>query len=110
LTTADSGYTINKSKQTQSFINMKDPCDSVIRSLEEHSSRLNKEAIIEAQKDNEELFELIRSIEVTENREIRIKEAKFIEGVSDYEAKIKSVLLGLSKNLIFNISSSKLRP
>jgi DNA ligase-1 len=36
---------------------MKDPCDSVIRSLEEHSSRLNKEAIIEAQKDNEELFE-----------------------------------------------------
>jgi DNA ligase-1 len=36
---------------------MKDPCDSVIRSLEEHSSRLNKEAIIEAQLDNEELFE-----------------------------------------------------
>jgi DNA ligase-1 len=36
---------------------MKDPCDSIIRSLEEHSSRLNKEAIIEAQKDNEELFE-----------------------------------------------------
>lgn len=39
---------------------MKDPCDSVIRSLEEHSSRLNKEAIIEAQKDNEELFEGFR--------------------------------------------------
>jgi DNA ligase-1 len=36
---------------------MTDPCDSVIRSLEEHSSRLNKEAIIEAQKDNDELFE-----------------------------------------------------
>jgi DNA ligase-1 len=36
---------------------MIDPCDSVIRSLEEHASRLNKEAIIEAQKDNEELFE-----------------------------------------------------
>jgi DNA ligase-1 len=36
---------------------MKDPCDSVIRSLEDHPSRLNKEAIIEAQKDNEELFE-----------------------------------------------------
>jgi DNA ligase-1 len=36
---------------------MKDPCDSVIRSLEEHPSRLNKESIIEAQKDNEELFE-----------------------------------------------------
>lgn len=36
---------------------MKDPCDSVIRSLETHSSRLNKEAIIEAQKDNQELFE-----------------------------------------------------
>ena len=36
---------------------MIDPCDSVIRSLEEHSSRLNKEAIIEAQLDNSELFE-----------------------------------------------------
>jgi DNA ligase-1 len=36
---------------------MIDPCDSVIRSLEEHSSRLNKEAIIEAQSDNVELFE-----------------------------------------------------
>ena len=36
---------------------MKDSCDSVIRSLEDHPSRLNKEAIIEAQLDNEELFE-----------------------------------------------------
>jgi len=36
---------------------MKDPCDSVIRSLEDHSSRLDKEAIIKAQLDNEELFE-----------------------------------------------------
>jgi DNA ligase-1 len=36
---------------------MTDPCDSVIRSLEDHSSRLNKEAIIEAQLDNTELFE-----------------------------------------------------
>jgi DNA ligase-1 len=36
---------------------MIDTCDSVIRSLEEHASRLNKEAIIEAQQDNEELFE-----------------------------------------------------
>jgi DNA ligase-1 len=32
-------------------------CDAVIRSLEEHPSRLNKEAIIEAEKDNKELFE-----------------------------------------------------
>jgi DNA ligase-1 len=36
---------------------MIDPCDSVIRSLEDHPSRLNKEAIIEAQLDNKELFE-----------------------------------------------------
>jgi DNA ligase-1 len=37
-------------------------CDSIIRSLEEHSSRLNKEAIIEAeaQHDNQELFEGFR--------------------------------------------------
>ena len=36
---------------------MSTPCDAVIRSLEDHSSRLNKEAIIEAEKDNAELFE-----------------------------------------------------
>jgi hypothetical protein len=36
---------------------MKDSCDIVIRSLEDHPSRLNKEAIIEAEKDNTELFE-----------------------------------------------------
>ena len=36
---------------------MNTPCDAVIRSLEDHSSRLNKEAIIEAEKDNVELFE-----------------------------------------------------
>jgi len=36
---------------------MTTPCDAVIRSLEDHSSRLNKEAIIEAEKDNVELFE-----------------------------------------------------
>ena len=36
---------------------MKDSCDIVIRSLEDHPSRLNKEAIIEAQLDNDELFE-----------------------------------------------------
>ena len=41
---------------TNSII-MTTPCDAVIRSLEEHSSRLNKEAIIEAEKDNTELFE-----------------------------------------------------
>jgi DNA ligase-1 len=32
-------------------------CDAVIRSLEDHPSRLNKEAIIEAERDNAELFE-----------------------------------------------------
>jgi DNA ligase-1 len=36
---------------------MTNHCDRVITSLEEHSSRLNKEAIIEAEKDNVELFE-----------------------------------------------------
>jgi DNA ligase-1 len=41
---------------------MSDPCDSVIRSLEEHPSRLNKEDIIRAQADavNDELFKGIR--------------------------------------------------
>ena len=47
---------------------MTDSCDSVIRSLEEHSSRLNKEAILEAQLDNTELwqgFELALSPYIT---------------------------------------------
>ena len=37
-------------------------CDSIIRTLEDHNSRLNKEAIIEAeaQNDNQELFEGFR--------------------------------------------------
>jgi DNA ligase-1 len=41
---------------------MTDTCDSVIRSLEEHPSRLNKEAILEAQANfnNIELFDGIR--------------------------------------------------
>jgi DNA ligase-1 len=39
---------------------MIDSCDSVIRSLEDHASRLNKEAILEAQTDNVELFEGMR--------------------------------------------------
>lgn len=33
------------------------PCDFVIRQLEDHNSRLNKEGILEAEKDNVELFE-----------------------------------------------------
>jgi DNA ligase-1 len=32
-------------------------CDSIIRTLEDHPSRLNKEAVIEAEVDNVELFE-----------------------------------------------------
>jgi hypothetical protein len=32
-------------------------CASIIRTLEDHPSRLNKEAIIEAEIDNVELFE-----------------------------------------------------
>jgi DNA ligase-1 len=39
---------------------MTSPCYSVISSLEDHPSRLNKEAIIEAEKDNVELFEGFR--------------------------------------------------
>lgn len=46
----------NNSMTTTTTI-MTTPCDAVIRSLEEHPSRLNKEAIIEAEKDNKELFE-----------------------------------------------------
>ena len=36
---------------------MSTPCDAVIRSLENHPSRLNKEAIIETELNNAELFE-----------------------------------------------------
>lgn len=59
--------------------------------------------------DNEELFELFKSVEIAENNEINIKETKLFEKVNDYETKIKSVLLGLSNNLIFNVSNNKSR-
>jgi hypothetical protein len=59
--------------------------------------------------DNEELFEFFKSVQIAENNEVSIKEAKFINGVTDYEAKIKSVLLGLTNNLIFNVSNDKSR-
>lgn len=59
--------------------------------------------------DNEELFELFKSIEITENNEVNIKDSEFFEGVNDYEAKIKSVLSSLSNNLIFSVSSNKSR-
>ena len=41
---------------------MSDPCDSVIRSLENHNSRLDKEAIILAQAEwkNDEFFKGVR--------------------------------------------------
>jgi len=69
----------------------------------------NYYSIFNLNTDNEELFELFKSVEIAENNEISIKEAKFFEGVNDYKAKMKSVLLGLSNNLIFNVSSNKYR-
>ena len=44
------------------LVNMKDPCESVISALETHPSRLNKEAILEhqAEQDHQELFAGIR--------------------------------------------------
>jgi len=44
------------------LVNMKDPCQSVISALETHPSRLNKEAILEhqAEQDHQELFAGIR--------------------------------------------------
>lgn len=59
--------------------------------------------------DNEELMELFKSVEVSDGNKISITDAKFYIGVENYEAKIKTVLLGLSENLIFNISSEKSR-
>ncbi len=59
--------------------------------------------------DNEALFELFKSVEVSENNEISINNAKFYNKVENYKAKIKAVLLGFSGNLIFNISSNKSR-
>lgn len=56
--------------------------------------------------ENEELFELFKSVEIAENNEIKINEANFYDGVDDYKPKIKTVLLGLTNNLIFNISNN----
>jgi hypothetical protein len=59
--------------------------------------------------DHEELFELFKSVEISEDNKISITDEKFYNGVKDYETKIKTVLLGLSSNLIFNISSNNSR-
>jgi hypothetical protein len=59
--------------------------------------------------DNNELIELFQSVEVSKENEIIITDAKFYNEVDNYEAKIKTILLGLSNNLIFNISGDKSR-
>lgn len=59
--------------------------------------------------DNEELFEMFKSIEISENNDIVLNDAKFYNDVDNYKAKIKTVLSGLSSNLIFNISNNKSR-
>jgi len=59
--------------------------------------------------DNEELFELFKAVEISKDNEINLNDAKFYNGVVDYKAKIKTVLSGLSSNLIFNISNNKSR-
>lgn len=59
--------------------------------------------------DHEELFELFKSVEISDDNEIRITDEKFYNGVEDYKSKIKTVLKGLTGNLIFNITSNKSR-
>ena len=69
----------------------------------------NYYSVFELVTDNENLFELFKSIKISENNEISINDEKYYDGVKDYKAKIKTILLGLSANLIFNISSHKSR-
>ncbi|WP_299381834.1 PIN domain-containing protein [uncultured Lacinutrix sp.] len=59
--------------------------------------------------DNEELIELFQSVHISEDNKISIIDEKFYYGVENYKTKIKTVLLGLSNNLIFNISSDESR-
>lgn len=59
--------------------------------------------------DHEELFKLFKSVEISDDNEISITDEIFYKEVENYEAKIKAILLGLSANLIFNISSDKSR-
>lgn len=59
--------------------------------------------------DNDELIELFKSVKISEDNKIIITDEKFYNGVENYEAKIKAILLGFSANLIFNITSDKSR-
>ncbi|WP_299442996.1 hypothetical protein [uncultured Aquimarina sp.] len=59
--------------------------------------------------DNQELFDLFNSVNISEANIITITNADFYKGVKDYKNKIKNILLGLTKNLIFNISNEKTR-
>jgi len=59
--------------------------------------------------DNEELFELFKSVEISSENDIDIKDSKFYKDIHDYKTKIKKVLSGLSANHIFSISNNKSR-
>lgn len=59
--------------------------------------------------NNQELFDLFKSVSISENNSITITNPDFYKGVKNYESKIKNVLLGFTKNLIFNISNEKSR-
>lgn len=59
--------------------------------------------------NNQELFDLFKSVNISEDNSITITNPDLYKGVKDYESKIKNVLLGFTKNLIFNISNEKSR-
>lgn len=56
--------------------------------------------------DNEELFELFKSVVITDENKVEILDYKICENVINPEEKLKKIISTLSQNLIFNIGNN----
>lgn len=56
--------------------------------------------------DNELLIQLFSTFSVENNREIKIQNSEFFDGVEDVQEKLLNILRILNKNLVFSISHS----
>lgn len=59
--------------------------------------------------DNQDFFNLMKSIKISDTKKIELVDDSYYINVSDPDSKLKTILTSLSQNLIFNISSNTTR-
>lgn len=69
----------------------------------------NYYSIFDLNTDNEDLFDLFKSFDISKDNKIIIAEPDLYNEVENYENKIKTILQGLTNNLIFSITNNKTR-